>query len=75
MLFFFYLFTFFNFFCFPDITMYILNIATAIKKCQSMKSETFTLKTIITELYFLRKTVVIQFNIRKKMIYNYLQLN
>ena len=55
--------------------MYILNIATAIKKCQSMKSETFTLKTIITELYFLRKTVVIQFNIRKKMIYNYLQLN
>ena len=40
--------------------MYILNFANTMKRCQSMKSETSSLKTIINELDFLRKTVVIQ---------------
>ena len=35
--------------------MYILNIASAIKKWHSMKSETLSLKTIIKELDFLKK--------------------
>ena len=39
--------------------MYIQNIAEAIKRCQSMKSETLSLKTIINELDFLKKTVII----------------
>ena len=39
--------------------MYILNIERAIKKCQLMKSETLSLKTVINELDFLKKTVVI----------------
>ena len=38
--------------------MYILN--TAIKRCQSMKSETFSLETIINKLDFLKKTVISQ---------------
>ena len=37
------------------IIMYILNIASAIKKWHSMKSETLSLKTIIKELDFLKK--------------------
>ena len=37
--------------------MYILNIARAKKRCLSVKSE--TLKTIINELDFLRKTLII----------------
>ena len=40
--------------------MYILNIARDIKRCLSMKSETLSFKTIIKELDFLRKTVIIQ---------------
>ena len=36
------------------------------KWCQSMKSETLSLKTIINELNFLRKTVAIQWNVWKK---------
>ena len=41
--------------------MYILSIVRAReKKCLSMKSETLSLKTIIKELEFLRKTVIIQ---------------
>ena len=41
--------------------MYTLNIARAIKKrCMSIKSETLPLKTIIIELDFLRKIVIIQ---------------
>ena len=40
--------------------MYILNIAKAIKKCQPMKSENVSLKTIINELNFLKKAVIIQ---------------
>ena len=38
--------------------MYILNIAKAIKNCQSMKSKTCSLKTIIKELDFLFLIVV-----------------
>ena len=40
--------------------MYILNIVSTIKRCQSMNSDTLTLKTIITELNLLRKEVKIQ---------------
>ena len=40
--------------------MYILNIARAIKRCHSMKMKTLPLKTIIKELDFLKKTVIIQ---------------
>ena len=48
--------------------MYILNIERAIKKCQLMKSETLSLKTVINELDFLKKTVVIiQWNVWKKI--------
>ena len=36
--------------------MYILNIATAIKRYLSMKPENFSLKTIIKELGFLRNS-------------------
>ena len=40
--------------------MYILKIPRAIKRFQSMKSETSSLKTIINKQDFLRKTVSIQ---------------
>ena len=40
--------------------MYILIITKAIKRCQSMKSKTLSLKTSIKELDFLLKTVIIQ---------------
>ena len=36
------------------------------KRCQPMKSETLSLKNIINELDFLRKTIVIQCKIRKR---------
>ena len=39
--------------------MYILNTFKAIKKCLSMKSETLSLKSIIQELDFLKKAVII----------------
>ena len=38
--------------------MYILNIASAIKRCQSLKSEALSLKTVINKLSFLKKTVI-----------------
>ena len=38
--------------------MYTLNIAKVIERYQSMKSGTFSLTTIISELVFLRKTVI-----------------
>ena len=40
--------------------MYILNIASAIKKCQSMNSEILSLKTIINKLDLLKKEVINQ---------------
>ena len=42
--------------------MHILNIGSAIKNmsCQSMTSETLSLKTILNKLDFLRKAVIIQ---------------
>ena len=41
--------------------MYILNLANAIRKrWQAMKSETLSLKNIINESDFLKKTVIIQ---------------
>ena len=46
--------------------MNILNIARAIKKCQSMKSEILSLKTIVSKLDFISKIAIIQLNIRKK---------
>ena len=42
--------------------MYIVNIARAVKRSLSVKSETLSLKNIIKELDFLRKTVIIQSN-------------
>ena len=42
--------------------MYILNFASVIKKVSVNESRDF-LKTVISELDFLRKTVIIQFNI------------
>ena len=44
--------------------MFMLNIASAIKRCQSMKSLTLSLKTVISKLDFLKKTVITQWNIR-----------
>ena len=32
------------------------------QRCLSMKSKTLSLKTIIKELYFLKKTIIIQWN-------------
>ena len=43
--------------------MCILNILRA---CQSMKSDTLSLKTIISELDYLRWTVIIQWNVKKQ---------
>ena len=40
--------------------MYILNIAKAIKKMTVMKSDSLSFKTIINELDFLKKTIIIQ---------------
>ena len=40
--------------------MYILNIASAIKRCQSFNSETLSLRTIINEFDLLKKEVIIQ---------------
>ena len=48
--------------------MYTLNITKTIKKCQSMKSETFFLKTIIKEVDFLRKTVIFIETLQKKRL-------
>ena len=42
--------------------MYIINIPRAVKRSLSVKSETLSLKNIIKELDFLRKTVIIQSN-------------
>ena len=40
--------------------MYILNIASAIKKMTVNELRDFILKTIISELYLLKKVVIIQ---------------
>ena len=53
-------------FCFLNIIVYIPNIASPIERCQSMKSEILSSKTIINALDFLKKTVIIQLNIIKK---------
>ena len=45
--------------------MYILNIAKAMKK-MLMKSKTLSLQTILKELDFLKKTVIIQWSAWKK---------
>ena len=42
--------------------MFVLNISRAIKRCQSKKSETLSMKTNINELDFLNETVIIQQN-------------
>ena len=39
--------------------MCILNIASAFKRCLSIKPETLSLKAIINELDLLKKTVII----------------
>ena len=48
----------FYFFCFPNIINYILNIASAIKKMTVNELRDFVLKTIINELYLLKKKVI-----------------
>ena len=40
--------------------MYTLNIARAIKRCLSMKSEIISLKTIIRRIGFCKQAVIIQ---------------
>ena len=40
--------------------MHTINIGRAIKKCLSMKSDTLSSETIINELDFLKKAVIIQ---------------
>ena len=47
------------FFCFPNIIMYILNIASTIKK-MSVNSEWLSLETIVKELDLLKKEGIIQ---------------
>ena len=50
-----------GFFCvFLYMIIYILNIASAVKKMPVNESDTFSLKTFIKELDFLGKTVIIQ---------------
>ena len=49
---------YFYFFCFPNIIIYIINIASAIKKMTV--NEIGSLKTIIKEYGLLKKTVTIQ---------------
>ena len=51
---------FFTCFFFIYITMYILNIADTVTKCQSMNSEILSLKTIMNELDLLKRKVIIQ---------------
>ena len=46
--------------------MFSLNIARAIKKCQSMKPKTLFLKIFMKEWDFLRKSVIIERNVWKK---------
>ena len=51
----------FGFFCvFLYMIIYVLNIASAVKKMPVNESDTFSLKTFIKELDFLGKTVIIQ---------------
>ena len=45
--------------------MYSLNIATAIKSCLSMKSETLSLKTIINWIFY-RKQLLFNETLEKK---------
>ena len=60
--------------CFPIYNNVYAKYCQSYKKiCQSMKSKTLSLKTIINELGFLRKTVIIQWNVWKKNIYFCLQ--
>ena len=56
----FYKIIFFTFRVFLYIIMYILNITKAMKTMSVNKLNTISLKTIIKELYFLRKAVIIQ---------------
>ena len=49
--------------------MYILNIANVIKKMPVNEIRVFILENVIDKLDFLKKTVFIQWNIRKK-VYN-----
>ena len=66
---------FLNFFCFPNVMMYALNIFNALKKITIYEIRDFIFENYcINELNFLKKRVIIQSNIRKK-IYNFLQLN
>ena len=51
--------SFFTFYVFLYIILYILNIARTKKRCLSMNSENLSLKSIIKELDFLGKTIII----------------
>ena len=46
--------------------MYTLNIARAIKRCLSVKSEIISLKTIIRRIGFCKQAVIIQWKAWKK---------
>ena len=46
--------------------MYVLNISSAIKTISVNEMRDFILETILNELDFLRKTVIIQRKVRKK---------
>ena len=60
--------------CFPIYNSVYAKYCQSYRKiCKSMKSKTLSLKTIINELGFLRKTVIIQWNVWKKNIYFCLQ--
>ena len=45
--------------------MYILNIDNAIKKMKAIEIKNVSFKIIINEFNFLKKTVIIQWNIKK----------
>ena len=47
--------------------MYVLDIASAIKKIPVNEIRDFIFEDYYKELIFLRKTVIIQWNIRKKI--------
>ena len=46
--------------------MFTLNDARAVKTCLSMKSETLSLKIVIKELDFLRKTIIFNETLEEK---------
>ena len=48
--------------------MHILNILGSVKKWQQSNSNILYLKAIIEELYLLKKTIIIQWKVEKKVL-------